>query len=88
MRSEVQMRAELRQFVVDNFLLGDASVVLLDSDSFMATGTIDSTGMLELVMFLETTFGIQVADRELVPENLDSIDNVIQFVDRKQRAAR
>jgi acyl carrier protein len=82
------MRAELRQFVVDNFLLGDASVVLLDSDSFMATGTIDSTGMLELVMFLETTFGIQVADRELVPENLDSIDNVIQFVDRKQRAAR
>lgn len=88
MRSEVQMRAELRQFVVDNFLLGDASVVLLDSDSFVATGTIDSTGMLELVMFLETTFGIQVADRELVPENLDSIDNVIQFVDRKQRAAR
>jgi acyl carrier protein len=82
------MRAELRQFVVDNFLLGDASVVLLDSDSFVATGTIDSTGMLELVMFLETTFGIQVADRELVPENLDSIDNVIQFVDRKQRAAR
>ena len=88
MKSESQVRAELRQFIVDSFLLGDSSVVLKDSDSLFANGTIDSTGVLEIVMFLEEKYDLKVEDRELVPENLDSLDNLVNFVGRKQRAAR
>jgi acyl carrier protein len=61
--------------------------VLNDTDSFMETGTVDSTGMLEVVMFLEQHFGLKVDDRELVPENLDSMVNLVQFIGRKQSAA-
>jgi acyl carrier protein len=88
MKSESQVRAELRQFIVENFLMGDAAALGGDSDSFLDTGVIDSTGMLELVMFLEQNFELKVADRELVPENLDSLDNLVQFVGRKLNAAR
>jgi acyl carrier protein len=87
MKSESQVRAELRQFVVDNFLMGDATALLEDSESLMDTGVIDSTGMLEIVMFLEQHFELKIKDRELVPENLDSVNNLVQFVLRKQSAA-
>lgn len=87
MKSESQVRAELRQFVVDNFLMGDATAVVNDADSFLDTGIIDSTGMLEIVMFLEQHFELTIQDRELVPENLDSVNNLVQFVVRKQSAA-
>ena len=87
MKSESEVRSELRQFIVDNFLMGDTSAQLRDADSFLETGVIDSTGMLEIVMFLEQTFDLKVADRELVPENLDSVNNLVQFVGRKQHAA-
>ena len=87
MKSESQIRAELRQFVIDNFLMGDAAAIGGDGDSFMETGTIDSTGMLEIVMFLEQNFDLKVDDRDLVPENLDSLDNLVKFVGRKQHAA-
>jgi len=53
--------------------------------SFMGEGIIDSTGMLELVMFIETTYGIEIADDELVPENLDSLNRVLAFIARKTR---
>ena len=53
--------------------------------SFMGEGIIDSTGMLELVMFVETTYGIEIADDELVPENLDSLNKVLAFLARKTR---
>ena len=87
MKSENEIRTELRQFVIDNFLMGDAGAMGDDGDSFMETGTIDSTGMLEIVMFLEQNFGLKVDDRDLVPENLDSLDNLVKFVGRKQHAA-
>lgn len=87
MKSESQVRAELRQFIVDNLLMGDASATLRDCDSFLETGIVDSTGMLEIVMFLEQNFDLKVADRELVPENLDSMDNLVQFIGRKRSAA-
>jgi acyl carrier protein len=88
MTSDSQVRADLRKFFVENFFMGDESVVLSDTDSFMETGTVDSTGMLEVVMFLEQHFGLKVDDKELVPENLDSMANLVQFVGRKQSAAR
>jgi len=59
---------------------------LADNDSFINKGVIDSTGVLELVMHLEETYRIQVKDNELVPENLDSIDNLVAFISRKLAA--
>jgi len=77
---------QLRQFVVDNFLFGQDNG-FAENTSFLDHGMIDSTGMLELLSYLEKTFAITVEDAELVPENLDSIDNLVAFIKRKQRAA-
>lgn len=87
MKTETQIRAEIRQFVVENFLMGDASAMPADDESFLENGTIDSTGVLEVVMFLETNFAFKVEDRELLPENIDSVDNQVKFVRRKLDAA-
>jgi acyl carrier protein len=77
---------EVREFVVANFLFGQAQTPLTEDQSFLESGIIDSTGVLELVAFLEQRYGISVADRELLPENLDSIRNVAGFVARKLAA--
>jgi acyl carrier protein len=71
-----------RDFVITNFLFGDASS-LQDDTSFMGSGIIDSTGILELVMFVESTFEIKVQPEEMLPENLDSVNHVAAFVARK-----
>ena len=78
---------EIKTFVVSNFLYGQDAGSLGDDQSFLETGIIDSTGVLELVAFLEQQFSISVADRELVPENLDSVQNASRFVSRKLEAA-
>lgn len=70
-------------FIVDNFLFGNAADAPAPATSFMETGLIDSTGVLELVAFVESTYGIKVGDDELVPENLDSVANLAAFVARK-----
>lgn len=76
------VRTQIREFIIENFLFGNADG-LKDDTSFLEEGIIDSTGVLELVTFLEETFSIQVDDEELIPENLDSIDNVSSFLERK-----
>lgn len=73
---------ELHKYIVGNLLFGQ-SIDLNPEDSFLAMGIIDSTGVLELVTFLEETYGIEVKDDELMPENLDSIRNISEFVKRK-----
>jgi acyl carrier protein len=77
---------EIRTFVVSNFLYGQDGQTLTSDQSFLENGIIDSTGVLELVAFLEEHFGISVADRELLPENLDSVQNASTFVARKLSA--
>lgn len=69
-------------FIVENFLFGNAADAPAPGSSFMETGLIDSTGILELVAFLESKYGIQVADDQLVPENLDSVASIAAFVVR------
>ena len=71
--------ANIRTFIAETFFAEDYS----DSDSFLQKGIIDSTGMLELVAFVEQSFGFKVSDAELVPQNLDSIDNLVKFVATK-----
>jgi acyl carrier protein len=81
------LRQQLREFVVDNFLLGEDEPALTDDTSFLGHGLIDSTGVLELVSFLERRYAIVVEDDELVPENLDSISNLLGFLERKRQVA-
>ena len=78
---------ELRTFIVDNFLFGDASgrFTFSNEDSFQERGIVDSTGILELVCHLQERYGIEIDDAELVPENLDSVSKVARFLERKQR---
>lgn len=77
-----ETKSKIREFIIENFLFGEANG-LQDDTSFLEEGIIDSTGVLELVTFLEEDFGIQVADEELIPENLDSINNVVVYLERK-----
>jgi acyl carrier protein len=77
------MLEKIRAFVIENYLFGEDGK-LNNSDSFMESGIIDSTGILELVRFLEATFGVKVADEDLIPDNLDSIDKIVTFVRAKQ----
>lgn len=73
----------VRNFVIDNFLFGDGAG-LEDDASFLDEGIIDSTGVLELVAFIEETYSISILDEELIPENLDSIKNIVGFIDKKK----
>ncbi len=73
----------VREFVVANFLFGQQSQPLGNDTSFLDNGIVDSTGVLELVAFIEQEFGVAIGDRELIPDNLDSIDAVTRFVSRK-----
>ena len=82
----MEHKQTIRDFIVENFLFGEADG-LEDDASFLENGIIDSTGILELVTYLEDTFGIEVEDEELVPENLDSIVNVVQYLTTKQEMA-
>ena len=83
--ASTSLMQELRAFVVDHFLYGQDDGTLGPQDSFLERGIIDSTGVLELVAFLEERYGIQVQDEDLIPENLDSLEALAQFVQRKQQ---
>ncbi len=78
---------EIRQFIVEKFMIGANPRRVEDKDSFLENGIIDSTGVLELVAFIEESYGISMADEELSPENLDSISNIAAFVRRKKSVA-
>ena len=82
----MDIKKELQDFIVENFLFGSTETQVGDEDSFMKNGILDSTGIVELMSFLEEKFGIEVDDEEMVPENLDSINNVVSFVSRKTAA--
>jgi acyl carrier protein len=74
--------AQVRAFVVDTFLFGKGES-LTSADSLLSKGIIDSTGVLELITFLEQTFGISIPDRDVQAENFDSIEKIVRYLDRK-----
>ena len=80
-----EMKTAIRQFLLDNFLrAGNAAIA--DDASFMKGHVLDSSGFMELVLFLEESFGVKVDDAELLPENLDSLNNIEAFLIRKRAA--
>jgi acyl carrier protein len=76
-------REILRGFITEHFLSKAGLGSFSDDESFMEKGIIDSTGVLELLEFIEGNFGVRVEDDEIIPENLDSLDKVTRFVHRK-----
>ena len=84
--ARVALFPEIRQFILDTFLFGQSEDSLGDDDSFLATGIIDSTGILEVLGFLQTRYGVELTDKELVPENLDSVNRIVSFVRHKLSA--
>jgi acyl carrier protein len=80
---EQDLERTVREFVIKNFIFEDDGS-LTPETSFLDNGIIDSTGVLELITFVEETYGIKVEDNEIVPENLDSIRSVASFVERRR----
>ncbi|WP_321390989.1 acyl carrier protein [uncultured Desulfuromusa sp.] len=76
------VKNKIRTFIVENYLFGDDEG-LEENTSFLDEGIVDSTGILELIEFISEDFSITVEDDELIPENLDSINNVTAFIGRK-----
>ncbi len=81
-RTLKQHREKIREFIFTNFYVAP-DLTLGDETSLLESGIIDSTGVLEVISFLEEQFGLEVEDREMVPENLDSIDSISAYVARK-----
>jgi len=79
-----QIRVELTEFIVMNYLFGDVARAPHDDDALIEEAVIDSTGILELIEFLESHFGIEVSEAEMVPENLGSISALTEFVTSKR----
>jgi acyl carrier protein len=82
----VNVQQRVRQFVLENFYVADPAE-LRDETSLVESGTVDSTGILELIGFLETEYGIRVSDVDTTPENLGSIARIAAFVERQRSAS-
>lgn len=78
------IKDQVRAYINDNFIMGADGVPFTDADSLLQLHIVDSTGFLELILFIEETFRIGVAEEEMVPENLDSLNAIEAYVTRKQ----
>ena len=75
----------IKNFIIETYIIDDIPEPLDHAQSFLESGIIDSTGMLELVSFIEETFAIKIEDEELIPDNLDSVNNVVKFIGNKTK---
>jgi acyl carrier protein len=82
----LNIKADVRRYIEDNFIMGSGGTPLADGDSFLEHHVLDSTGFLELIGHLEETYAIKIGDDEMLPENLDSLHSVAEFVVRKLAA--
>ena len=87
MQSQESARSALRKLILEDYLFTDDETMLRDDMSFLTEGILDSMGILEIIMFLEEQFQVIVAEDEMIPENLDSIQNLLSYIDRKKMAA-
>ncbi|KMQ52516.1 Acyl carrier protein [Chitinispirillum alkaliphilum] len=78
------VKSTIIEFVNSNFLMGTNSIKFSDDDSFLEKGIVDSTGVLEMVSFIQKNFNIAVDDSELIPENLDSVNSIASYIQKKQ----
>jgi len=76
---------KIRGFILENYLFTDDQSELNNDDSFLDQGILDSTGILEIIFFIEDEFGIKIKDDEMVPDNLDSVNRIVAFIEKKQQ---
>jgi acyl carrier protein len=79
----MDIKKQIRQYLAENFLFSSNGFNLGDDASLLEEGIIDSTGVLELVMFVEETFNVEVSDEEIIPDNFDSVNNLAAYVEFK-----
>lgn len=79
----MSVEAQIRHYILENFLFTSDEQKLKNTDSFLEEGIVDSTGILELLMFIEETFGFEVEDEELLPDNFDSVERLTRYVESK-----
>ena len=83
----MSIETTIRNYILENYLFTDDQSTLQNDESFLNKGIIDSTGILEGISFLESEFGVKVEDREMIPENLDSVNNLVKYVNAKKSGA-
>lgn len=81
------LRERIHKFILENYLFTSDPSALKVDDSLLGRGIVDSTGMLEIIMFIEEQLGVPVKDEEMIPENLDSVSRIVAFVESKRKAA-
>jgi acyl carrier protein len=81
-----RVETEIRTYLLENHLFSNDDAQLGNDDSLLEKGIIDSTGILEVIMFLESQFGVTVKDSEMLPENFDSVNNIVHFVRQRKSA--
>ena len=79
----MDIKEQIRSFITSNYYVSDPAS-LQNESSLLDQGIIDSTGVLEVIFFIEETFGIKVEDSEMLPDNLDSIEKITNFVTLKK----
>jgi acyl carrier protein len=82
--NESELKCDVKKFIVNNFLFGMGDNLFASDDSLLEKGIVDSTGVLELIAYLEQNYKMKINNDELIPENLDSLDNIASFVFRKK----
>jgi acyl carrier protein len=83
----MEINAQIREYITKNLLFSDSSFAYDDDDSFLQEGIVDSVGVMELVLFVEETFGITVEDREITPDNFDSVNKLANYTRAKLTVA-
>jgi acyl carrier protein len=83
MQDRCEPKKSIRDYILENFLFDSDDGTLSDDVSFLDQGIIDSTGIIELINWLEITFSISIGDKEMLPENLDSINKILVFINKK-----
>lgn len=81
----MELKEQIRKFIISNFYVADPTT-LSDDASLLDAGIVDSTGVLEIITFLESDLGITVEDAEMLPENLDSVSRLVAYVQKKKKA--
>ena len=79
----MSIKQDIKTYILENYLFTDDDSQLSNSDSFLEKGILDSTGILEVIYFIEDEYGIKVEDDEMIPENLDSVESLVVFVKHK-----
>ena len=81
------LRDQVRGFILENYLFTTDTAALALDDSLLGRGIVDSTGMLEIIFFIEEQLGVKVKDEEMIPDNLDSVNRIATFVESRRKAA-